>query len=154
MTAEKRNLLGIVAEQARYNLVARLPEIELIPALNALGMGLIPWSPLGGGLLVRGKSKGRRSRESKQKEISEHKDQINAYELFCKNIGKSTSNIALAWLLNNPIVTSPIIGPRTINQLEESITALDIVLSSEMLEQLNEICTGPGDVAPEIYARW
>ncbi|MEL7657923.1 MAG: aldo/keto reductase, partial [Bacillota bacterium] len=151
--AKKRNLLGVVAEQPRYHLAARLIELELIPALRDLGIGLLPWSPLGGGLLagriVDRNDTGRRSREKKQKEFEEHKDQIEKYEKFCSELGEEPSSIALAWLLHNPVVTAPIIGPRTLHQLKSSMRSLEVKLGNVELEKLDEIWPGPEKEAPE-----
>ena len=153
--ARERHFMGLVSEQSLYNLNARMIELEVIPTLREFGLGLIPWSPLAGGLLggvLRKQAEGRRASERVQEMIDKHHDQLEAYEAYCQEIGESPADIALAWLLHNPAVTAPIIGPRTMNQLEESQHALEITLSEENLSKLDEIWPGPGGEAPEAYA--
>ncbi len=153
--AAQRHFMGLVAEQSLYNLNARMVELEVIPACRALGLGLIPWSPLGGGLLggaLRKASEGRRASERTQKEIEKYRPQLEQYEAFCAELGHDPADLALAWLLHNPVVTAPIIGPRTSEQLTGSLRALDIQLSDESMKRLDEIWPGPGNQAPEAYA--
>lgn len=153
--ASKRNFLGLVSEQSLYNLNARTIELEVIPACRDFGLGLLPWSPLAGGLLAGVLQKikeGRRASERIQKEISKYRGRIEAYEALCKEMGEKPADVALAWLLHNPDVTSPIIGPRTNEQLSGSLRALDIHLTEEILETLDEIFPGPGGEAPQAYA--
>jgi len=153
--AEKRNFMGLVSEQSLYNLNARMIELEVIPTCEDYGLGLIPWSPLGGGLLggvLKKISEGRRAAERMQESIDKHRPQIEAYENLCKEMGENPADVALAWLLHNPVVTAPIIGPRTMEQLNGSLRALEIELSDEVLAKLDEIWPGPGGPAPEAYA--
>jgi aryl-alcohol dehydrogenase-like predicted oxidoreductase len=153
--AKERNFMGLISEQSLYNLNARTIELEVIPAIRAYGLGLIPYSPLAGGLLggvLAKESQGRRASEGVQKEIDKHRSQLQRYESFCKEIGSEPANVALSWLLHNPVVTAPIIGPRTLEQLKESLTAVDLILSDENMVRLNEIWPGPGGEAPEAYA--
>jgi aryl-alcohol dehydrogenase-like predicted oxidoreductase len=153
--AEKRNFLGLVSEQSLYNLVDRTIELEVIPACREYGLGLIPYSPLSGGLLggvLDKESKGRRSSDHIKKNIDKYAEELRTYESFCTEIGKDPANVALAWLLHNPIVTAPIIGPRTLEQLENSLDSLQIDFSDEQLVKLNDIWPGPGGEAPEAYA--
>jgi aryl-alcohol dehydrogenase-like predicted oxidoreductase len=153
--AQKRRFMGLVSEQSLYNLAARTIEMEVIPACREYGLGLIPWSPMEGGLLsgaLKKAKEGRRSQERTMKLIEKHRKQLEKYEALCKKLGEMPADIALAWLLNNPAVTSPIIGPRTIEQLNGSIKALDVKFSEEVLKKLNEIWPGPGGEAPEAYA--
>ena len=153
--ASQRNSLGLVSEQSIYNLRNRHIELEVIPACKAFGVGLIPWSPLGGGILcgVLEKSKeGRRTREPLIASAERLRPQIDAYEKLCKEIGQNPADVALAWVLANPVVTSPIVGPRTLQQLEENVNALNIKLSEEIMKKLDEIWPGPGNQAPEAYA--
>lgn len=155
MIADQRNFLGIVSEQSIYSLRNRQIELEVIPACKNFGIGLIPWSPLGGGILcgVLEKTKeGRRTREPLQKSVEKLYPQIEAYENLCKEIDHKPANVALAWVLNNSVVTSPIVGPRTTGQLEENVKALEIKLSDDTLKKLDEIWPGPGNQAPEAYA--
>ena len=153
--AHQRNFLGLVSEQSLYNLNARLIELEVIPACLDYGLGLIPWSPLAGGLLggvLDQETAGRRAAERLQQNIQKHRLQLEAYERLCAELGAAPADIALAWLLHNPSVTAPIIGPRTIDQLDGSMKALEIKLSTDALSKLNEIWPGPGGSAPEAYA--
>ncbi len=153
--AKQRNFMGLVSEQSLYNLNARMIELEVIPACRHYGLGLIPWSPLGGGLLggaLEKSSQGRRSNERTQKEIEDHRAQLEQYEALCRQLGEKPAEVALAWLLHNPVVTAPIIGPRTMQQLKDSAHALEIHLSEETLRRLDEIWPGPGGEAPKAYA--
>src|SRR5689334_12549055 len=148
--AANRNFLGLVAEQSLYNLNARMIELEVIPACRAFGMGLIPWSPLAGGLLGGALQKaqaGRRADEHTQQTIEKHRAKLEAYEGFCKELGEQPADVALAWLLSNPVVTAPIIGPRTLEQLNGSLRALEIKLSNEAMTQLDQTWPGPGGEA-------
>jgi len=153
--AEKRHFLGLVSEQSLYNLSARMIELEVIPACRAYGLGLIPWSPLAGGLLGGLSAQtpaGRRVSENAQKNLEKIRTKLEAYEKLCAEIGEKPTDIALAWLLHNPIVTSPIIGPRTMEQFEGSLRSLETHLENEVLNKLDEIWSGPGGEAPEAYA--
>ncbi len=153
--AEKRHFLGLVSEQSLYNLSARTIELEVIPACKAYGLGLIPWSPLAGGLLggvSRLSAEGRRNSENAQKKLEKLREKLEAYEALCAEISESPADVALAWLIHNPVVTAPIIGPRTLEQFEGSLHSLEIKLSPETLSSLDEIWPGPGGEAPEAYA--
>jgi NDP-hexose C3-ketoreductase / dTDP-4-oxo-2-deoxy-alpha-D-pentos-2-ene 2,3-reductase len=154
--ARARHLLGIVSEQSFYNLYARTVELEVIPACQALGVGLIPWSPLGGGLLggvLRKTSAGRRAGSERiQRLVETRRAQLERWEAFCDAYGEAPADVALAWVLANPAVTSPILGPRTLEQLHGSMRALAITLDAEAMRRLDEIWPGPGGAAPEAYA--
>jgi aryl-alcohol dehydrogenase-like predicted oxidoreductase len=153
--AKQRNFLGLVSEQSLYNLNARMVELELIPACQAFGLGLIPWSPLAGGLLGGALEKaesGRRSSAGMQDRIGKLRPQLEAYEGLCRELGEAPADVALAWLLHNPAVTAPIIGPRTLQQYDESLHTVEIKLSDDVLKRLDEIWPGPGGAAPEAYA--
>ena len=153
--ARQRGFMGLVSEQSLYNLNARMVELEVIPACKQYGLGLIPWSPLAGGLLggvLQKMESGRRASEGIQKNIEKHRKKFEAYENLCRELGEQPSDVALAWLLNNPVVTAPIIGPRTLDQLNGSLRALEIQFSEETLKRLDEIFPGPGGQAPEAYA--
>jgi aryl-alcohol dehydrogenase-like predicted oxidoreductase len=153
--AHERHFMGLVSEQSLYNLNARTIELEVIPVCEELGLGLIPYSPLGGGLLggvLAKAAAGRRSSEDMQKEIEKFRPQIERYENFCKELGEQPADVALAWMLQNPVVTAPIIGPRTLEQLTGSLHVLDIKLSEEDNRKLDDIWPGPGGAAPEAYA--
>jgi aryl-alcohol dehydrogenase-like predicted oxidoreductase len=153
--ARRRNYLGLVAEQSLYNLAARTVELDVLPAALDYGIGVIPWSPLQGGLLGgilrkqdRTRSKGSRAEETLEK----RRDAVEAYEAYCDDLDEHPANVALAWLLHQPAVTAPIIGPRTIEQLDGAIRAIDIKLDDKALARLDEIWPGPGGEAPEAYA--
>ena len=153
--AHARHFLGLVAEQSLYNLTARAIEMELIPACRHFGLGIIPWSPLGGGLLggaLQKASAGRRADARNQARIEKVHDQLLAYETLCADMDHSPANVALAWLLHNPVVTAPIIGPRTLEQLQQSLPAVDITLDAERRARVDAIWPGPGGEAPEAYA--
>ncbi len=153
--ARQRHFMGLVSEQSLYNLTARMIELEVIPACQAYGIGIIPWSPLAGGLLggvLQGVQEGRRASEWMQKRIEQMRDKLEAWENLCRELGESPANVALAWLLHQPAVTAPIIGPRTVEQLNETMRCLEIKLSDEVLKKLDEIFPGPGGPAPEAYA--
>jgi aryl-alcohol dehydrogenase-like predicted oxidoreductase len=149
--AAARHFLGLVSEQSLYNLSARTIELEVVPACRHYGLGLIPWSPLGGGLLggaLRKATEGRRA----DSQIEQHRSRLEAYESLCQGLGEKPADVALGWLLHKPAVTAPITGPRTVEQLTASLRALEITLSDETLRRLDEIWPGPGREAPEVYA--
>ena len=152
--AKQRGFLGLVSEQSLYNLNARMVELEVIPACEKYGLGLIPWSPLAGGLLggvLQKATEGRRSSEGTQKNIEANRPKLEAWEGLCQELGEKPADMALAWLLKNPVVTAPIIGPRTMEQLDGSLRALEITLSDETIKKLDEIFPGH-KTAPEDYA--
>ncbi len=153
--AKQRHFFGIVSEQCLYNLNARMVELEILPACQAYGIGVIPWSPLAGGLLggILSESEGARRRsESIQQALEKHRAKIEAYEALCRELGEHPANVAIAWLLHQPAVTAPIIGPRTVEQLDHILRALEIRLDEEVLKRLDEIFPGPGGPAPEAFA--
>ncbi|WP_259755670.1 aldo/keto reductase [Pseudomonas sp. GCEP-101] len=153
--ASARNFLGLVAEQSLYNLAARTVELEVIPACRHFGLGLIPWSPLAGGLLggvLKKATGGRRARPAFMSLIEQHRGQLEAFESLCEDLGEAPADIALAWLLRNPVVTAPLIGPRTVEQLQDALRATTITLSEDTVRCLEEIWPGPGGEAPQAYA--
>lgn len=156
--AARRNFMGLVCEQSLYNLFVRDVEREVLPAAEDYGVGIIAWSPLQGGLLggILGKEagSGRRFDEGRaQSTAREKKDQIEAYEGLCREIGEEPANVALAWLLTRPQVTAPIVGPRDLAQLEGSLRAVSLSgeLDAGTLERLDKIFP-PYKTAPEDYA--
>ncbi len=151
--ARARHFLGLVSEQSLYNLKDRLIELEVIPACRSYGLGLIPWSPLAGGLLagLAGPA-GRRADPDAKQAVRKYAPQLAAYEKFCKSLGEKPADVALVWLLANRDVTAPIIGPRTLDQFLGSLRALKIRLGRAELRKLDEIWPGPGGEAPEAYA--
>jgi aryl-alcohol dehydrogenase-like predicted oxidoreductase len=153
--AKRRHLLGLVSEQSLYNLAVRSIELEVIPASRAYGVAIIPWSPVGGGLLggvLKKASEGRRAGERIAREIEKRRPQLESYEKLCAELGEKAANVAVAWLLHQPGVTSPIIGPRTLEQLEDAVHAEKVKLSGDVLKRLDTIWPGPGNQAPEAYA--
>jgi aryl-alcohol dehydrogenase-like predicted oxidoreductase len=153
--AAGRNFLGLVSEQSLYNLNARMVELEVLPACIDYGVGVIPWSPLGGGILggaLRKITEGRRGVERMQQQVELMRPTLEAWEKLCADLGAPPANVALAWLLRNPAVTAPIIGPRTVEQLDGAMGALDVRLDDAVVAELERIFPGPGGAAPEAYA--
>ena len=153
--ASRRGLMGLVSEQSIYHLDNRTVELEVIPACRHYGLGMIPWSPLGGGLLGGALEKletGRRTDEKFANQVNKKREQLERYEALCKELGHPPGEVAIAWLLHNPVVTAPIIGPRTMEQLESAMRATSIELDDEIMQKLGEIFPGPGGEAPAAYA--
>jgi aryl-alcohol dehydrogenase-like predicted oxidoreductase len=153
--ARSRRFMGLVSEQSLYNLTERTVELEVIPACQDYGIGLIPWSPLARGLLggaLEGVREGRRASEEVQKDIVKYRTRLEGYESLCRRLGERPADIALAWLLKQPAVTGPIIGPRTLEQLEGAMRSITLTLSTEVLKNLDDLFPGPGGPAPEAYA--
>ena len=153
--ARRRNFTGLVSEQSIYNLLTRDIELEVIPAAVSNGLGIIPWSPLNGGLLggvLRKEGEGKRRLEGKVAEaLATHRDAIETYESFAEELGHPPGDVALAWLLHQPAVTAPIVGPRTTDQLASAVRSLDVTLDADALGRLDEIFPGR-KTAPEHYA--
>jgi aryl-alcohol dehydrogenase-like predicted oxidoreductase len=155
LIAKHRNFLGLISEQSVYHLENRMVELEVVPACRHYGLGIIPWSPLAGGLLggaLEKRKEGRRGNEGFEKRVESRRPQLEKYEALCKELGETPANVALAWLLHNPVVTAPIIGPRTMDQLTGVLKVPDIKLSAETLAALDKIWPGPGGEAPKAYA--
>lgn len=155
MTARMRNRQGLVSEQSVYNLDNRMIELEVIPACRHFGMGVIPWSPLAGGLLggaLQKLSEGRRGGDEFQKRVEGKKSQLEQWESFCRDLGEKPADVAIAWLLQNPVVAAPIVGPRTLEHLNDYLHAMEIKLEPQALERLDAIFPGPGGEAPVPYA--
>jgi aryl-alcohol dehydrogenase-like predicted oxidoreductase len=152
--ARRRNFMGLVSEQSIYNLVQREIELEVLPACEDYGLGVIPWSPLQGGLLggvLRREREGKRRLTGRAKEsLDKVRDRVESYEEFCEEVGREPAAVALAWLLHQRAVTGPIIGPRTLEQLDSALDALELELSDKELLRLDEIWPGH-DPAPEDY---
>jgi aryl-alcohol dehydrogenase-like predicted oxidoreductase len=160
--ARRRNFLGFVSEQSLYNLMERTVELEVVPACQSYGIGLITWSPLAGGLLAgshKRAGQGRRAEgdmllghNRRESRIESTAGQLQMYDDFCAAMGESPADVALAWLLAQPAVTAPVTGPRTKDQLDSSLRALEIAITPEILLELDKIFPGPGGAAPEAYA--
>jgi NDP-hexose 2,3-enoyl reductase len=159
-TAKHRNFLGLVSEQCIYNLLTRWAELEVIPAAQHHGLGIIPWSPLHGGALGGALKKiaegtASRSADGRSAEvIEENRESIEAYEKLAAELGMSPANLGLAWLLSRPGVTAPIIGPRTGEQLDETVPVVDQTLDEATLNRLDELFPplGKGGPSPEAWA--
>jgi aryl-alcohol dehydrogenase-like predicted oxidoreductase len=151
--ASARHFMGLTSEQSLYNLAVRTVELELIPALRALGIGLIPYSPLHAGLLagaLEAATQGRISAEQ-QDRVQANRSQFEAYEDLCREVGAPPAEVALAWLLGNPVVSTTIVGAITIEELEADLAALSVQLDDEVVQRLDQIWPGPGE-APQAYA--
>src|SRR5215211_2007728 len=152
--ASARHFMGLTAEQSLYNLVVRTVELELIPALRSLGIGLIPYSPLHAGLLagvLETAAEGRIFDDSTQQRIEAHRDQLEAYEGLCREVGAMPAEVALAWLLRNPVVSTTIVGATTTDELQLDLGALSVQLDAAVMQRLDQIWPGPGE-APQAYA--
>lgn len=153
--ARSRHFLGLISEQSLYNLLERTIELEVIPACQAYGIGIIPWSPLARGLLggaLNQSTSGRRAEADVRKDVELHRQKLEAYEQWCRTVNVEPAAVALAWLLHQPAVTAPIIGPRTMDQLTTAMRSLELGLTAEQLKALDAIFPGPGGAAPEAYA--
>ncbi|NJP91934.1 aldo/keto reductase [Nonomuraea sp. FMUSA5-5] len=160
--ARSRHFLGLVSEQSIYNLMNRWVELEVLPAARHYGLGLIPWSPLHGGVLggvLRKQRQGGAARGSSGRSaatLAAHRDTIEAYEKLCADLGEDPAHVALTWLLAQDGVTGPIIGPRTVEQLDSSLRALTITLDGDTLARLDTLFPPPAPngakPAPEAYA--
>ncbi len=153
--AKEKSLLGLISEQSIYSLLNRHIELEVIPACRAQGVGIIPWSPLGGGILggiIKKQFSGRTRRGELDNKVQKMKNQLESYEKLCEDLGEAPANVALAWMLKNETIASPIIGPRTIEQVRETLRAVEIKLDDATMKKLDEIWPGPGNQAPEAYA--
>ena len=155
-TAKRRGSLGLVSEQSHYNLLVRTVELEVLPACREYGVGVIPWSPLSGGLLggvLNNEGTARRQSATALKRIEQLRPKLQQWESLCGELGEEPAAVALAWLLHQDGVTCPIIGPRTMDQFDgASLRALDVRLDAATLARIDEIFPGPGGTAPEAYA--
>ena len=153
--ARRQGMLGLVSEQSLYNLRRRTVELEVLPAARAYGIGVIPWSPLSGGVLggiLRKAKEGRSAGPMATRGLEQARATIQQWEDLCAELGEHPADVALAWLLHQPGVTAPIIGPRTVAQLDGSLRALEIQLGGDFLARLDQLFPGPGGAAPEAYA--
>jgi aryl-alcohol dehydrogenase-like predicted oxidoreductase len=149
--AEKRGILGLIADEHRYNLVCRWPELEVIPALQKLGMGLLPYSPLGGGHLAGHALSDPGPRTSGRALTEAQRDQLLKFEALSKEIGVSQPKIAMAWVFANPVVSSVLTGPRNLEMLKDAIDALDVKLDADVMKKLDEIFPGTNGPATDAY---
>jgi len=154
--ARRHGAFGLVSEQSLYNLAVRTVELEVLPACRGYGLGVLPWSPLHGGLLAgilrkepgAGRSGGGRAAEA----LARLRPQVEAYEALCAELGEDPAQVGVAWLLHQPAVTAPIVGPSSLGQLDGALRALKIELDADALGRLDTIFPGPGGAAPEAYA--
>ncbi|ANH07511.1 aldo/keto reductase [Shinella sp. HZN7] len=149
--ADLRGWSPFVALQIEYSLVERTVEHELMPMAQAMGLGVLPWSPLGGGILTGKYSRSDLTDENEANVSSERKGiiastgHLNGRALDIADVvgdvagemGATRSQVALAWTLRNPAVVSPIMGARTLAQAEDNFGALGIVFTDEQLERLD-----------------
>jgi aryl-alcohol dehydrogenase-like predicted oxidoreductase len=149
--AERRGLSRFVTEQPPYSMVVRGIEADVLPVAQKYGMGVIPWSPLGGGWLTGRYRKGQDLPESRRaqrlpgrydmsKPANQAKlDAVEELALLAEDAGMTLIHLALAFTLAHPAVTAPIIGPRTMEQLESQLGAVDISLSDDILDRIDKI---------------
>ncbi|WP_328318132.1 aldo/keto reductase [Streptomyces sp. NBC_00388] len=157
--AARRGSVGLVSEQCIYNLMERRAEMEVIPAAQEYGLGVIPWSPLHGGLLggaIRKERDGGTGRSTSGRSADALGDQavrtkIQAYEDLLDKHGLEPGEVGLAWLLTRPGVTGPIVGPRTSEQLDSALRAIELELPEAVVSGVEEIFPGPGP-SPEAFA--
>ncbi len=160
--ARSRGFLGLVSEQSVYNLANRFAELEVLPAARHYGLGVIPWSPLAGGVLggvLRKRREGTANRgvdDYAKGDLAKLERSLEAYEALCEELGEHPAHVGLAWLLHQEGVTAPLVGPRTVEQLDGSLRAVEIQLDAEVLAKLDELFPAPGPngskPAPEAYA--
>jgi aryl-alcohol dehydrogenase-like predicted oxidoreductase len=171
--SEKLHLNRFVSEQPPYNLLDRRIERELLPVAQTFGLAIIPWSPIGGGLLtgkyqrgqpipddarysptnrasLGGRPGGRAANRGSPagRFVEEIYDVIEPLTKLASEKGVPLSQLALAWVVQQPGVTSPIIGPRTLEQLEDAIKALDVTFTLEELKRIDEIIPPGSHVSP------
>jgi aryl-alcohol dehydrogenase-like predicted oxidoreductase len=155
--AARRGFMGLVSEQSLYNLFVREIEMEVLPAAIDYGVGVIAWSPLQGGLLggvlSQSGGPGRRFQDNDraQDTLRREHTRVEAYEKLCRDLGHEPAEVALAWVLSRPGLTGPIIGPRTTEQLDGALRALDVTLDESARAELDQIFP-PHKTSPEDYA--
>jgi len=152
--ASRRNFLGYVSEQCKLSLLCRFNELEVLPACQAYGLGVIPWSPLEGGILGGRPQVSeimRRGRVESVERVNKIAAQLDAWESLCKELGHTPSQVGLAWTMHLPAVTAPIIGPRTMEQLNDALGALDVKLDRSTLDRIDTIFPPAGD--PEMIRK-
>jgi aryl-alcohol dehydrogenase-like predicted oxidoreductase len=159
-SARERNLTRFVCEQPPYSLLVRGVEADVLPTCQRYGMGVIPWSPLAGGWLSGKWRKGtdtpsstRASRLPNRYDLSLPANQrkleaADALAELAEEAGISLIHLALAFVINHPAVTAAIIGPRTMEQLESQLGALEVVLEDALLDRIDEIVLPGTNVNP------
>ena len=151
--ANARHFLGLTSEQCLYNLAKRAVEMELVPALRSLGVGLIAYSPLHAGLLAGALQAVETAGASVDllQRVQPVRGQLEAYEALCREIGAKPAHVALAWLLHQPVVSTALVGARSVDQLQANLGGLALNLEQDVLQRLDHIWPGPGE-APQAYA--
>ena len=144
LLAWQRGFMGLVSEQTQYNLLSRFPELDVLPAAREFGIGVIPYMPIAGGLLTGKLSAPDGSRtHSVSKEygidLGEHNTQLMGFSKLCRELGEKEHIVAIAWTLAHPAVASPIVGIRTVEQLDGIERAADLKLSPEVLAKLDQL---------------
>jgi NDP-hexose 2,3-enoyl reductase len=157
--AERRQFLGLVSEQCLYNLMARTVELEVLPAAEGHGLGVLPWSPLNGGLLggVIAKSTAGEPldiREHRRAVLETSRPSLAAFETLCDELGHKPAQVAVAWLLAQPVVTAPVVGPLSVEHLRSALGAFSVKPNTAVLERLGELFppVGNGGPGPEAWA--
>src|SRR3954471_12050338 len=150
-TAERRNRERFVCEQPPYSILVRGTENKILPVCRKYGMGVIPWSPLAGGYLSGRYRKGQDTPASSRAERLPHRfdmsipanqakfEAADKLAQLAEEAGMTLIQMALAFVVNHPGVTSAIIGPRTMDHLESQLAALDVTLSEDVLNRIDEI---------------
>ncbi|CAL9286603.1 aldo/keto reductase [Streptomyces sp. SudanB182_2057] len=157
--ARRRNSLGLVSEQCAYNLVTRHPELEIIPAAQAYGLGVLVWSPLHGGLLggvldkLRTDSAVKSAQGRAVTALAERRDAVEAYEKLCADHGLDPAVVGMAWTLSRPGVTAAVTGPRTPDHIDGALSALDLSLPESFTARLDELFppVARGGSAPDCW---
>ncbi len=164
--SKEYGLNRFVCEQPPYNLLDRRIERELLPMAQSYGIATIPWSPLAGGLLT-----GKYNRDSQPPEDSRYAnldanpmyrrrmndaiwDVIEGLEVIAKEKGVTLSQLSLAWVMHQPGVTSPIIGPRTMEQLEDNLKAADVAITDDDRRAIDRVIRPGTHVSPYYEADW
>jgi NDP-hexose 2,3-enoyl reductase len=157
--ASARGRLGIAAEQCLYNLSVRQAELEILPAAARLGIGVLVWSPLHGGLLagvLRKLAEGRAVKSAQGRAaqaLPQRRDTVERYERLCAEFGEDPAVIGMAWALRHPAVTALVAGPRTEAQLDGAVRATERLLTAEECDRLDELFppTGRGGSGPDAW---
>src|SRR3954452_4507862 len=164
-TAERRNRERFVCEQPPYSILVRGIENEVLPVCRKYGMGVIPWSPLAGGYLSGRYRKGQDTPASSRAERLPHRfdmsipanqakfEAADKLAQLAEEAGMTLIQMALAFVVNHPGVTSAIIGPRTMDHLESQLAALEVELSDDVLDKIDEIVP-PGTNVNPVDAGW
>jgi aryl-alcohol dehydrogenase-like predicted oxidoreductase len=152
--ADLRGWSPLIALQVEYNLIERTVERDLTPMAKEMGLGVIPWSPQASGVLTGKYSRadldagsGVASAAGTRKNVAAAQDALNPRGLdiadvvkaVAQEIGRSPAQVALAWTLLNPAVTAPIIGARTVKQLEDNLGALDVTFTPDQRKRLDDV---------------